>query len=262
MVVTRVDGVQFPSRNRAARATLAGCRDSLERNPMLIRTRLLASVFALGLAASSAPADDAGFKPLFNGKDLTGWTTYLKDPSADPKNTWTFDDGVIICNGKPNGYIATKEQYGDYVLKLKWRFPADSKGGNSGVLLHMQEKDAVWPNSVEAQLFAGSAGDIWLIADDTGTLPALTIDPAQKDPKNKQGRHYFRMHKGEKIEKPFGEWNEYEITSKDGNLTLVVNGKPVNMGKATETSLKKGRIGLQSEGAEVHFKDIEIKELK
>ena len=230
-----------------------------------IRSGLCLSLFAvvLGSVGLLARAEEtSGFTPLFNGKDLTGWTTYLKDSAADPSKTWSVQDGVLICTGKPNGYIATKQQYGDYVLRLKWRFPADSKGGNSGVLLHVQEKDTIWPNSVEAQLFAGSAGDFWLIADAAGKLPGLTIDPERKDPKNKQGRHYFRIGKGEKIEKPFGEWNEYEIHCQDGNIKLMINGKLVNRGEATESSLKKGRIALQSEGAEIHFKDVELKPLK
>ena len=53
---------------------------------------------------------------------------------ADPKQTWSVVDGTIRCTGKPNGCVVTEKEYGDYVLKLKWRFPADSKGGNSGVL--------------------------------------------------------------------------------------------------------------------------------
>jgi hypothetical protein len=115
----------------------------------------------------------------------------------------------------------------------------------------------VWPNSVEAQLFAGAAGDFWLIADAGGRLPKLDIDPDRKDPKNKEGRHYFRIDREKKVEKPFGEWNQYEITSQDGNIRLVVNGTFVNEGK--NGSLTKGRIALQSEGAPVEFKDIEIK---
>ena len=206
----------------------------------------------LVLQAVEKPA----FVPLFNGKDLTGWKTFLRDPQADPKKTWSIQDGVIRCTGKPNGYLITEKEYSNYILKLKWRFPADSKGGNSGVLLHCTGPDLVWPNSVEAQLFAGSAGDIWLIANQEGQLPALTIDPERKDPKNKQGRHYFRMNREEKIEKPFGEWNEYEIVCQGGDITLIVNGKTVNTGK--NGSLKKGRIAVQSEGAAIEFKDIQI----
>jgi hypothetical protein len=221
-----------------------------------MRTALRAGVlFAAVAAASVSTAADDGFTPLFNGKDLTGWKPYLKDAKADPKNTWSVVDGAIVCTGKPNGYIATEKEYADYVLRLKWRFPAGSKGGNSGVLLHVQEKDAVWPTSIEAQLFAGSAGDFWLIYPPDASLD---VDKARQDPK--QARHYYRLMKGEKIERPFGEWNQYEITCKGGDVTLVVNGQKVNEGK--NGNLKKGRIALQSEGAEVHFKDIEIKEMK
>ena len=230
-----------------------------------MRTTIATGLAALLVCVSlSATAQEPGFTPLFDGKSLAGWKTYLRPDKSgatpDPKTVWQIRDGVIICKGKPNGYIVTEKEYGDYVLKLKWRFPADSKGGNSGVLLHVTGPDRVWPNSVEAQLFAGSAGDFWLIADEKGRLPNLEIDQSRKDPKNKEGRHYFRMAKDTPVEKKFGEWNDYEITCKGGDITLVVNGKKVNEGKNGE--LTKGRIALQSEGAEVHFKDITIRPMK
>ena len=219
---------------------------------------ILAASFLLVLV-TLAPADDKdGFTPLFNGKDLTGWTAAAKKDKdgkePDSKGTWTVVDGELHCTGTPTGYLMTDKEYGDYVLKVKWRFPKDSKGGNSGVLLHVQEKDEVWPTSVEAQMFSGRAGDFWLIYP-----PAvkLDVDAARQDPK--QARHYLRIQK-EEIEKPFGEWNEYEITCKGGDITLIVNGKKANEGK--NGNLTKGRIALQSEGAEVHFKDIVIKSLK
>lgn len=199
-------------------------------------------------------ADNDGFTPLFNGRDLSGWKPFLRTPKdgkvPDPKDTWSIVDGTIRCVGKPNGYIATEKEYGDYQLRVKWRFPADSKGGNSGVLLHVQEKDEVWPTSVEAQMFAGRAGDFWLIYPPAVTLE---VEKSRQDPK--QARHYFRM--VDDVEKKFGEWNQYEITCKGGDVTLTINGKKVNEGK--NGNLKKGRIALQSEGAEVHFKDVEIK---
>lgn len=203
-------------------------------------------------------------KPLFNGKDFEGWKFHLRAPKdkpdvmPDPKDTWQIVDGTIVCKGKPNGYIFTTKEYANYTLKLKWRFPEGSKGGNSGVLLHVTGEDRVWPNSIEAQLFAGSAGDFWLIADRANVLPKLEIDPLRKDPSNKEGRHYFRITQKNMLEKPFGEWNEYQIDCQDGNIQLRINGKFVNEGK--NGSLKKGRIALQSEGAEIHFKDIVIAE--
>jgi hypothetical protein len=212
-------------------------------------------------AGPSAAQDKNGWTPLFNGKDLTGWKPTLRQPKegkpVDPKDVWSVVDGYIRCIGKPNGYIATEKEYGDYVLRVKWRFPKDSKGGNSGVLLHVQKEDKVWPDSVEAQLASGRAGDFWLIMP---PQTRLEIDPARLDPNNKEKRHFFRIPKDEVIEKPFGEWNQYEITCQGGDVTLVVNGIKANEGR--NGNLTRGRIALQSEGTEVHFKDIEIKMLK
>lgn len=223
-------------------------------------------LLTLLLVAAPALAADDKFTPLFNGKDTTGWTFTLRPPKdqpdskPDPKDTWSVKDGVLLCTGKPNGYIATEKEYGDYVLKLKWRYPKDAAAPKSGVLLHVTGEDKVWPNSIEAQLNAGFAGDIWLNADKEGKLPKLDFPAEQKDAANKDGRHYFRLNKDEKTEKSLGEWNEYEITCKGGDITLVVNGKTAN--KATGGELKKGRIALQSEGSPIEFKDIEIKAIK
>lgn len=213
-----------------------------------------------------ALAADDKLTPLFNGKDTTGWTFTLRPPKdkpdskPDPKDTWSVKDGVLLCTGKPNGYIATEKEYENYVLRLKWRYPKDVQAPKSGVLLHVTGEDKVWPNSIEAQLNAGFAGDIWLNADKEGKMPTIDLPAEQKDTANKEGRHYFRLNKDDKIEKEFGEWNEYEITCKGGAITVAVNGKKVNETKGG--SLTKGRIALQSEGAPVEFKDIEIKELK
>jgi hypothetical protein len=226
-----------------------------------MRTLLCLAGMTLALAATlpGAPAAEEGFTPLFDGKTLDGWDFIVKadkdGKKPDPKTIWSVTDGTIRCVGKPNGYMLTKKEYGDYVLKLKWRFPADSKGGNSGVLLHCQDQKTPWPTSVEAQLFAGRAGDFWLIYPPD---VKLEVDPKRQDPK--QARHYFRIETKEPVEKKFGEWNQYEITCKGGDITLVVNGVKVNEGK--NGNLTKGKIALQSEGAEVHFKDVEIKSIK
>lgn len=218
------------------------------------------------LLASPALSADDTFTPLFNGKDTTGWTFTLRPPKdkpdskPDPKETWSVKDGVLVCTGKPNGYIATEKEFENYTLRLKWRYPKGVQNPKSGVLLHVTDEDKVWPNSIEAQLNAGFAGDIWLNADKDGKLPALEVVAEQKDAANKEGRHYFRIGKDEKIEKEFGEWNAYEITCKGGDITLVVNGKRANV--ATKGSLTKGRIALQSEGSPVEFKDIEIRAIK
>ena len=216
---------------------------------------LLALPLCLLSAANSA---EPGFTPLFNGKDLSGWKAFARESKdtptkpIDPKQSWRVEDGVLVCTGQPIGYLATDKEYDDYTLKLKWRYPKGTKkSANSGILLHCQKEDRVWPSSVEAQLKAGSAGDIYLMAPEV----KMTFDAAHRDEKNP--KHAFRAPRGGEVEKPFGEWNQYEITCKGGAVTFKVNGNVVNEGK--EGNLTKGRIALQSEGAEIHFKDIEIK---
>jgi hypothetical protein len=219
-------------------------------------------ILGLAIAISSstliARQPELGFTPLFDGKSFAGWTFIVKPDKegkkADPKNTWSVVDGTLHCTGKPNGCIVTEKEYSDYVLRLKWHFPPKSKGGNSGVLLHVQDAK-YWPTSVEAQLFSGRAGDFWLIYPPDCKLE---VDKARQDPN--EARHFFRIEKDKPIEKPIGEWNRYEITCRGGEITLVINGLRVNHG--TNCSFKKGRIALQSEGSAIEFKGIEIGNLK
>jgi hypothetical protein len=212
------------------------------------------TVLLVGLAQA---AGTDGFTPLFNGKDLSGWKAVAKPNAdgtpADLSSTWSVADGVLKCTGQPFGYLATEKEYGDYVLRVKWRLPAGAKAGNSGVLLHCGPKDEVWPVSVEAQMRAGLAGDMWL---NTPPATTITVKDSQRDPKAVRLVH--RLVAAE--EKTFGEWNHYEITCRGGDITLVVNGKTVNEGK--DCNLTRGRIALQAEGTEIHFKDVEIKSLK
>lgn len=217
--------------------------------------RLLSAfaIVALGLGASSQAGDDGWIK-LFNGKDFTGWKKFL-DPkkNADPEKIWTVKDGVIHCEGSVNGYLITDKEYENYVLKLQWRWGEKvhvKYGRNSGVFVHVTGPDKIWPKSVEAQLMADHAGDFWLVGDFH-----LKVDPKRQDPK--VARHYYRMKDG--VEHKLGEWNQYEIACKGDTVKLVVNGHLVNIGEDAE--LTKGKILLQSEGAEIHFKDVMLKRL-
>jgi hypothetical protein len=185
---------------------------------------------------------------LFNGKNFDGWTFVLADKNAKMEDVWSVEDGVIVCKGKPAGYLRTDKEYENYVLTLEWRWKPGSKGGNSGVLLHSSDPGAigVWPKSVEAQLAAGNAGDIWVI----GT----TVEIPNAD-KRVMGRRHLNL--TDDSEKAPGEWNQYEITCKGDEIILKVNGDVVN--HATKSSVTKGAICLQSEGAEVHFRNIKLK---
>lgn len=216
------------------------------RVPMRVVFSVILAACLLRAQSSSGLASAAEPVKLFNGKDMTGWTFFLSDPNAKMEDVWTVTpDGVLRCKGHPTGYIRTEKPYTSYILKLEWRNPG--KPGNSGVLMRMQAPDKVWPKSIEAQLNSNDAGDIWNIDEYPMTVAA----------ERTKGRHTKKEH--ETNEKPFGEWNQYEITLDGENLELKVNGLVQN--KATNVKVMPGPICLQSEGAEIEFRNIELTEL-
>jgi hypothetical protein len=224
---------------------------------MLRGMAIVVALFAVPVLFRPAVAED---KPgetikLFNGKDLSGWQVFVNPKEkATPEPVWSVKDGVIVCKGKPLGYLITEKEYGNYVLKVQWRWApeGDNKDRNSGVFVHVSGPDKIWPKGVEAQLYRDHAGDFWLVDGFK-----LVVDEKQQDPNSKN--HYLRMKKSG-VEKSIGEWNQYEITCKDGTIKLVVNGVPQNEGRHAESS--KGKILLQSEGAEIHFRNIELTPIK
>jgi hypothetical protein len=183
-------------------------------------------------------------RSLFNGRDLEGWTFFLQDKAAKMEDVWTVADGVLRCKGTPIGYLRTKEDFTSFVLTLEWRFDPALPPGNSGVLLRMSGEDVVWPYSIEAQLHSGNAGDIWNIGG----------FPMQVDPTRTEGRRTRKSLPCNEV--PIGEWNRYVITLDGGELSLEVNGQVQNEGHwCAETP---GKICLQSEGAAIEFRKIEI----
>jgi hypothetical protein len=212
---------------------------------VLVLTAVLSGLTLFGPAGTAG--DDKDFKPLFNGKDFTGLKFFLdpKAKDADPAKTWTVVEGYIRCSGKPDGYFYTDKSYKNYVLRYDWRYPKDSKPeSNSGCLVHIQEPHKKWPKSVEPQGRYMDHGKLFMIGIDKGKVEFNKFDAdAQK-----------------KALKPMGEWSTTEITCKpDGTVTVRLNGVEVSSGK---TDLTQGPIGWQSEGAEIHFKNLKIKEMK
>lgn len=220
---------------------------------------LTLGVLAFALLAMAAPQDDA--KPaktdgpdygetiqLFNGKNLDGWTAYFRDGSTDPAQAFFVEDGILKCKGQPIGYLKTKKKYTSYELIVEWRFDPEKGAGNSGVLMRMVGKDNVWPNSIEAQLHSRNAGDIWNIGDFEMTT----------DAKRTQGRRTIKAE--ETNEHPLGEWNRYRILMNGTDLSLEVNGLVQNV--ATDCKVVAGPICLQSEGAWIEFRKVELREIK
>lgn len=194
-------------------------------------------------AQSSGIPEDA--IRLFNGNDLSNWVFHLKDPGVDPTKVFSAHDGVIYISGDPFGYMRTREQYGDYTLMLEWRWPEEAT--NSGVFIHTQEPDDIWPACFECQLAAGKAGDFICMSgtDMDERTDKTKIVVAKMNASN---------------EKPVGEWNTLKVICQANTITVYVNGLLQN--KASGTSLSKGSIGLQSEGKAIAFRNVYLAPLQ
>ena len=101
------------------------------------------------------PITPSGKIELFDGKSFAGWTFVSKNTNAPAEAIWSVTNGMIRCLGKPYGYARTVQTYEDYRLHAEWRYPVAA--GNSGVFLHINPPDKVWPYCFEAQLLTGDA---------------------------------------------------------------------------------------------------------
>lgn len=215
---------------------------------------MIACLLSIWIAPLDAGDKKAKTISLFNGKDLSGWTHYLWDRKAKKQDTttkledvWSVEEGILICRGKPAGYLRTNKQYENYKLSLEWRWPEGTPGGNNGVLVHTTTPNALglWPKSIEVQLAKGNAGDFWVI----GT----TLKVPNLETRRKNRRH---LNLTDDSEKPIGQWNKFDILCQGDEIKVWVNGDLVN--HATDCSVAKGAISLQSEGALIHYRNIQL----
>lgn len=216
---------------------------------------LLSMTMAACLAATAQAADKQS-KPikLFNGRDLDGWGCHLVEPDVKMEDVWSVKDGVLICKGEPLGYLFTEKEYTNFKLIVQWRWAPDKEPGNSGVLLRIAG-DAIsfLPKCIEAQLKHGDAGDIWAFygANVKGDQDRMRTIKDHEDLGDLVGVGKIKGN-----EKAPGEWNKYVIKLSGGDLALVINGEKVN--QATGCDVVAGRIGLQSEGGEIHFRTVRL----
>jgi hypothetical protein len=224
------------------------------RRLCLLPAALAAAAALLAPARAFAVPEGEGIQ-LFNGRNLEGFYTYLQShgKNSDPDGIFTVHDGMVHVLGKEFGYICTDKEYENYhlIVEFKWgekRWPPrENAKRDSGVLLHCVGPDKVWMKSIECQIQEGDTGDFWLV---DGTSLTCGGKPHTGD----------RVIKQKDAEKPTGEWNVVEVICDGDKIQNIVNGVLVNEG--TAASVTKGKIILQSEGAEVFYRKIELRPLK
>ena len=203
-------------------------------------------------------ADTAQFHDLFNGKDLSGWVNVNTD-----EDTWTIRDGLLVCSGHPIGVMRTEKQYENFILHIEWRHM--ESGGNSGVFAWSAGNvpdGRRLPKGLEVQML--ELDWVKLHKQKDGMLPPIAyvhgelfgaggLKTTPDNPRGSRSKAIENRCKGK------GQWNVYDVVCVDGVVKLSVNGKFVN--GVSNASVKKGYLCLESEGAEIHFRNIRIMEL-
>jgi Domain of Unknown Function (DUF1080) len=227
----------------------------------------------------------------FNGKDLSGFYTYLHEHKYDdPLKVFFVQDGLLHITGEEFGGLTTRDEFQNYHLITEWMWgdrtwkPRLENTRDSGILLHCVGKDGAaggnWMQSQECQIIEGGCGDFIMVGGrekpsltcetrlgtdrqwyfekggkavtrDSGRYNWWGRDPGWKDVLGFRG--------GRDVEKPAGEWNRMEVICDGDSITNIVNGYVVNIG--TKSTLTKGKIIFQSEGAEIFLRKFEIRPL-
>jgi hypothetical protein len=256
----------------------------------------------LTTSAPAVPAaKPAGWEQLFNGKDLTGWDTWLgrpykgKEPvglNKDPSGVYS----VVEADGKPAirisgeifGALTSKKEYGDYHLRLEFKWgekkwpPREKDVRDSGLLYHCVgehgAQSSFWMQSLEFQIQEHDTGDFWSVAHVIVDVEGMQSKSIGYPIFYKKGGHKLtaggpgknpRIIKDGDYEKPSGQWNTLDLWTIGGNSVHVVNGKVVmvlnnsrRIVDGKEEPLIRGKLQLQSEGAEVFYRNIRIRPIE
>ena len=242
----------------------------------LIRVPVLLGSLALGLTLGAAEKD--GFVSLFNGKDLSGW----KIPEGDGGH-WKVINGVIDYDAESEARgekgLTSEKEFGDYVLRAEWRIketpyinpnvPYILPDGTHARDVKGKELKLALPDSDSGIYVRGSSRhqvNIWCWPIGSGEMYGVRMDP--KVPAELRAAVTPKT----QADKPVGEWNQFEITTRGKTVTVVLNGETV-IDKANLPDLPdRGPIILQHHGAKrdgkwtsppslVQFRNISVKEL-
>ena len=202
---------------------------------------ILAGVVGAGQEGEVPP----GFRPLFNGKDLTGWKVF-----GGKMDVWGAENGLLFVNGGGGGWLMTEAEYANFELQLEYKLP---EKGNSGVALRAPLQGNPAYQGMEIQILD---------------------DPNYKGIKQWQhtGSIYGVVPPTKVATKPIGEWNKYRIVCKGRQVSVELNGEKVVDADLDDYKEKhaeahpgilrsKGHVGLQEHGGRVEFRNLYIKEL-
>ncbi len=211
------------------------------------------AVVALSSAAWAA-AQEEGFKPLFNGKDLSGWI-YGKKGAAENRSGkgYQVEGGVLFSTEKDGGNLFTEKEYANFVFRFEFRL---TENANNGIAIRAPlEGDAAYVG-MEIQ-----------VLDDSGSK-YQKLQPWQY-----HGSIYNVVPAKKGHLKPVGEWNEEEISADGRRITVKLNGTVIvnaNLDDVKDEAVlkkhpglarPKGHIGFLGHGARVEFRNLRLKEL-
>jgi hypothetical protein len=200
---------------------------------------------------------------LFNHTDLTGWHADVPASDTSPSlvSPFAVKGGLLAIAGEPRGHLISDAVFRNYHLVVEYRFPG--KPGNAGVLIHASTPRALYamfPKSIEVQMESGNAGDFWCIVEDISVPDMVRRRGPKADWGITEGKGRRILHLVDGKEKPLGEWNRIVVDAVGRSITVWVNGTLMNRG--TRATADRGQIAIQSEGAEVEIRKVELTPLR
>lgn len=176
--------------------------------------------------------------------------------------TWRKEKDLLICSGKPIGVMRSEKVYENFILEVEWKHM--ESGGNSGVFVwsdaKTDDKNRL-PGGVEVQMLEldwpnlnmtdGVKPPIAYVHGELFGVGGVVTVP--DNPRGDRSKSIENRCKGK------GEWNTYKVVCVDGTIKLSVNGKFVN--GISKSTVKKGYLCMESEGAEIHFRNLKVTEL-
>ncbi|MGL4594930.1 MAG: 3-keto-disaccharide hydrolase [Thermoguttaceae bacterium] len=195
---------------------------------------------------------------LFERKNLSDWGFYGHKEGVNVGDAFSFTpEGTLKCQGEPFGFLATSDDFQNFRLALEYRWPEGVEPTNSGIFLRMNAvpEKTFLPRCAEVQLKHGDLGDIW-------GFHGMKVSDSPLAQNRDGGAVPGKINGLKKItdtEKKEGEWNNLEILCEDGVIIVIANGKLVNW--ATNFEQIPGKIGFQSEGGPIEFRNAVVEPL-